>query len=136
MIEKVEFNGKLVALISRCSYEQNGVNFVTSRDSPLQLGILKHQRGVRIKPHIHRNVPRTIDEVQEVLHIEYGEVETEFYSEGGEKLGNVILNAGDTILLISGGHSFNVLRDCKIVEVKQGPYYGVGEDKEWLGINT
>ena len=132
MIEEIEFEGKLFALISRCGCEQNGVNFVTSQDNPLQLGILKHQQGVRLEPHIHRNTPRIINEVQEVLHIEYGELETEFYDEAGNKLGSVILNTGDTILLISGGHGFNILKDCKIVEVKQGPYSGVREDKERL----
>ena len=136
MVEKVEFEGKIFALILRCSYEQNGVNFITSQDNPLQLGILKHQQGVRIKPHVHRNIPRTINEVQEVLHIEYGELETEFYDDRGRKLGSIVLYPGDTILLVSGGHSFNVLRDCKILEVKQGPYYGVGEDKERLNTNT
>ena len=132
MIEKIESEGKIFALVSRCSYEQDGANFVTSQDNPLQLGILKHRQGVKIKPHIHRNTPRTINEVQEVLHIECGEVEAECYDEGGRKLASVILNAGDTILLLSGGHGFSVLEDCKIVEVKQGPYSGTGEDKEWL----
>lgn len=135
MIEKIEFGGKIVALVSRCSYEPNGVNFITSQNNPLQLGILKHTQGVRVSPHVHRNIPRTINEVQEVLHIEYGELETEFYDVGGGKLGSIVLYPGDTILLISGGHSFNVLKDCKILEVKQGPYYGVWEDKEKLNTN-
>jgi hypothetical protein len=33
-------------------------------------------------------------------------------------------------MLLSGGHGFNVLEDSKIIEVKQGPYRGVEEDKE------
>jgi hypothetical protein len=132
MIEKIEFDGKVFALISRHDQAQDGVNFVTPPSNPLQVGILKHRQGAKVKPHTHRKLPRTIDEVQEVLYIEYGELETDFYDESGCKLGSVILKAGDTILLISGGHGFNILQDCKIVEVKQGPYSGVEEDKEWL----
>ena len=38
------------------------------------------------------------------------------------------LNEGDIILLIEGGHSFEMLEDAVILEIKQGPYMGV-EDK-------
>ncbi len=132
MIERIERSGKVFALILRADYEPEGVNFVTSPANPLQLGILKHQHGSKIKPHIHKSFPRTINEVQEVLHIKYGKVEAEFYETGGKKVGSAILNAGDTFLLISGGHGFNILEDSKIIEIKQGPYHGVEEDKEHL----
>ena len=132
MIERVEYEGKILAIILRHGYEKEGVNFITSQDNPLQVGVLKHKQGTEIKPHIHRNLPRTISEVQEVLHVEYGEAEAEFYDEMGRKLAKVRLNEGDTILLVSGGHGFNILKDSKIIEIKQGPYYGVEEDKERL----
>jgi len=132
MIEKIEWNGEVFALILRADYEPEGVNFITSRDDPLQLGVLRHRRGTRIKAHIHKDIPRTIDRVQEVLHIGYGKVEAELYESTGKKIASAILNSGDTILLLSGGHGFNILEDSKIIEVKQGPYYGVEEDKEDL----
>ena len=130
MIERIEWEDKVFALILRQDYEPEGVSFVTSEDNPLQLGILKHRQGSKIKPHIHKSFPKTINEVQEILHIEYGKVEAEFYNAVGEKVRDAILNCGDTILLLSGGHGFNILEDSKMIEVKQGPYYGVGEDKE------
>jgi hypothetical protein len=69
-----------------------------------------------------------------VLHIEYGKVEINFYNQRGEKIGSSILNTGDTILLISGGHGLTILEEAKILEIKQGPYYGVKEDKECLDV--
>lgn len=133
-IERFEWNGQLFALILRKNYEPEGVNFITDRDNPIQLGILKHKEGTKIKPHIHRNLTRTTEMVQEVLHIERGRVEVEFYNSSGKKVGDTILSCGDTILLISGGHGFNILEDTKMIEVKQGPYQGVEEDKEYLEI--
>ena len=130
MIEKIEWKGWVFALILRKEVEPEGVNFITSEDNPLQLGILKHRQGAKIKPHIHKNFPKIIEQVQEILHIEYGRVEADFYNEGGEKIASSILNPGDTILLLSGGHGFNILENSKIIEVKQGPYYGAEEDKE------
>jgi hypothetical protein len=34
------------------------------------------------------------------------------------------LEAGDVILLASGGHGFEMIEDSEIIEVKQGPYAG------------
>ena len=98
----------------------------------MQLGILKHRRGSQLKPHIHKSLPRVINEVQEVLHIEYGQIEVVFYEGAGKMSGSTILNSGDTVLLLSGGHGFNILEDCRIIEVKQGPYMGFDEDKEYI----
>jgi len=68
-----------------------------------------------------------------VLHIEKGIIEVEFYGENGDSLGKRVLNSNDTILLVSGGHGFNILEDCRILEIKQGPYKGVDMDKKHLG---
>jgi hypothetical protein len=130
VIEKVEHAGKTYALILRSNYEEQGVNFITPQDNPFQLGILKHVQGVKIKPHVHRNLPRNIVGVQEILHIEYGEVEAKFYDDAGNDFQSVILGTGDTVLLLAGGHGFNILKDAKILEVKQGPYYGADDDKQ------
>jgi hypothetical protein len=35
-----------------------------------------------------------------------------------------ILSSGDVLLLAFGGHGFQMLEDCEVIEVKQGPYSG------------
>ena len=134
MIERIELNDKLYALILRREFEREGANFLTPKDNSLQVGILIHKKGTQITPHVHRASPRTIKDVQEVLYLEHGKVEAEFYDDSGRKVKNTTLIAGDTILLLSGGHGFNILEDTKMIEVKQGPYLGVKEDKEYLEI--
>ena len=129
MPERIEFNGKLFALILRKEFEEDGANFFTSKESPLQLGVLGHKQGAEIKPHIHKNVPRTIERVQEVLHLAHGKVQVDFYDEEGKPLGSSTLNTGDTILLTDGGHGFKMLEDSKMIEVKQGPYLDQETDK-------
>lgn len=129
MIEKVEYEGALFAIILHRDDGGEGVNFVTANENTLQLGVMKHRSGVKIKPHIHRKIARQINEIQEVLHIDSGRVEAEFFNGAGKKVAQTVLNSGDTIILISGGHGFNVLEDARIIEVKQGPYFGVEEDK-------
>jgi cupin fold WbuC family metalloprotein len=129
MIERIEWNGIDLALIIRSPWDTKGVNFVTSNSNPLQVGIMNHPAGTVVKPHQHRTFDRTISETQEVLHIDSGEVEASFYADGTDVVEVRTLKSGDTILLLSGGHSFKVLADSKIIEVKQGPYYGTDEDK-------
>ena len=132
MIERIEHNNILFAIVIRGDFGEEGVNFVTPKENPLQLGVIQHEKGTIIKPHIHKNVKKTIEQVQEVLYIVYGKIRAEFFNDEGTSLGDVILNQGDTILLIEGGHGFNMLENTKIIEVKQGPYYNVEQDKQRL----
>jgi len=134
MIERIEWQGETLALILREKFDKEGVNFVTAEDNPLQVGILKHPQGFKVKPHVHKASSKVINSVQEVLYIKYGKVTARFYDDNGENISSVILNPGDTILLISGGHGFDILEDCKIIEVKQGPYEGVEQDKHLLDL--
>src|SRR6185369_5395734 len=61
---------------------------------------------------------------QEVLFIRRGRLRVDFYDETKQYLSSRILEAGDVILLIQGGHGFEVLEDLEMFEVKQGPYVG------------
>jgi hypothetical protein len=46
------------------------------------------------------------------------------YNDAQEYVESRILEAGDVILLITGGHGFEVLEELEMFEVKQGPYAG------------
>jgi len=123
----------LLALIIRQGFSNEGVNFVTPPENFLQVGIHNHQEGSKLKPHQHKEIPRTINYTQEVLHLEYGKVEAVFYQKG-QLIKKCLLFEGDTIILLAGGHGFNILEDTKMIEIKQGPYLSQAEDKEWLEI--
>ena len=135
MIDRIEYEGKLLALVVRWGVVPEGVNFFTDAENSLQLGVLRHKQGFRVKAHLHRRSAKTIEDVQEVLYIERGKVEVEFYNDSGTKIGATILNTGDTILQICGGHGFNILEDSQIIEIKQGPYRGVEADKQIMEVN-
>ena len=131
-VEVIEYNGEIIAIVVRKDYNPEGVSFVTSRYSPLQLGIFCHKKNSEIKPHIHKEVGRVIKKTLEVLHIEYGYVSVDLYSSDGKKIKTITLNSGDTIMFVNGGHGIKILEDSKIIEIKQGPYYGVEIDKEYI----
>lgn len=71
---------------------------------------------------------------QEVLFIKKGILRVDFYDEYEDYLESKDLHAGDIILLISGGHGFQVLEEVEMIEVKQGPYAGENDKKRFLSI--
>jgi len=130
-LERIEWQGKVLAIILRKGWQAEGVEFVTTKDSPLQMGLLVHKEGKEIRPHFHKPRREIIEKIQEVLHIEQGKVEVNFY-DNKKRVARAILGSEDTILLLQGGHGFKILKDSRIIEIKQGPYGDERIDKEYL----
>jgi len=123
MIEEIRDESELYAIIIRHAYSKKGIQFFTPPEFSQQLAYMSRPAGYMIAPHIHRRVPREVFYTQEVLFIKSGKVKISFYSE--QKLICArILEAGDVIMLATGGHGFEMLEPTEIIEVKQGPYTG------------
>ena len=128
--EVISHLGQPIALVFRRSLQAEGVNFLTPVDYTLQLGLIEHPTGHVIRDHIHRqDLTYRVDTTQEFLYIEKGKVSIDLYSDEWEKLEQIVLAAGDFILFIGGGHGLEILEDCRIIEIKQGPYPGDGQAK-------
>lgn len=104
-------------------------NFLTEPSAPLQLGMNFYRAGETIKNHAHYPRDIHVQNIQELLVIGAGRTRLKLFDEQREPLGETVLEAGDIVLLASGGHGFEILEDTKIVEVKQGPYDGKQKDK-------
>ena len=124
---------KTIAIVVRKEFGTEGINFVSKEAYPLQLAVSTYKKGSKIKPHFHIEKEIIIHEVQEVVHIESGRTIVNLYDLDGEKFKSVELSADDTIFFIDGGHGFKMLEDTKIIEVKQGPYFGKDTDKIMIG---
>jgi len=124
MIEHIEHSGELMAIIIRSSYSRPGITFVTDPELSQQVAYMQHARGKLIEPHLHNRVHREVHLTQEVLLLRKGRMRVDFYDGQRNYLQSRTLDAGDVILLISGGHGFEVLDDLEMFEVKQGPYAG------------
>ena len=128
MIESIKFCQSTLSIIVRKNFHQSGIHFFTPNDYSQQLGYMSHSKGKEIQPHVHKKVHREVNYTQETLFIRKGKLQVDFYSDDQAFLESTILEAGDVILLIKGGHGFKVLEDLEMFEVKQGPYAG-DEDK-------
>ena len=134
MVIRIENNGKLIAIIIKNSYSNDGVSFFTPDEYSQQLAYMHHPAGKSILPHFHNPVPREVIHTQEVLVLKKGKSRADFYDDQQNYLESRILKSGDIILLASGGHGFEALEEIEMIEVKQGPYVGPDEKTRFSGI--
>lgn len=123
-VEEIRHNDELIAIIVFDEFREKGIHFFTSGGMSQQLAYMNHPKGKVIPPHVHNPVPRNVEYTQEVLVIKNGKLRVDFYSTQRTYLESRVLKAGDVILLIHGGHGFEILEELEMIEVKQGPYVG------------
>lgn len=128
------YNGEeLLAIIIRKDFSADGVRFFTPDNFSQQLAYMSHAVGKVIDPHIHNPVPREVKYTQEVLVIKSGQLRVDFYDDDCSYLESRTIDAGDVILLASGGHGFEVLEEIEMIEIKQGPYAGDQDKTRFRG---
>ncbi len=126
-IEQISHEGTLLAVILRHHFRLPGTHFFTPDDLAQQLGYLNLPQGQVIEPHTHATIPRTVVRTQEALVILRGRLRVDLYTKDHLYLESRILEAHDTLLLVSGGHGFEVLEAVEMLEIKLGPYLGQEE---------
>ena len=135
MIENITHHNQLLALIISHRFYEPGIHFFTPNELSQQLAYMCHPAGKVIQPHVHNPVPRKVQYTQEVLFIKKGKLRVDFYNDQQQYLESRILVAGDVILLVTGGHGFEVLEEIEMIEVKQGPYVGEQDKTRFIGIS-
>jgi hypothetical protein len=122
MIETIKSNGNILAIILRANYKSEGISFFTPNEFSQQLGYMNRPKGYEILPHIHNRVKKNVEFTNEVLLIKSGKVRIDFYDENKDYFISQILDKGDVVLLVRGGHGFEMLEESEMIEIKQGPY--------------
>lgn len=123
-VQIIQDEKKIYAWIFRHHLTANGARFLTPAHSTLQVGLLEHPQGTSIRAHRHPDLKYKVNITQEFLYIERGIVEATIYQTNWSVVKRVKLYPGDALLSIAGGHSFRILKKCRIIEIKQGPYPG------------
>lgn len=128
-IEFIRDKEIILAIIIPHNHIADGLNFITPENFSQQLAYMHHPVGKIIQPHIHKPLKREVSYTQEVLVIKRGTLRVDFYTPDQAYLMSRILTTGDTILLASAGHGFEVIEEIEMLEIKQGPYGGDHADK-------
>jgi hypothetical protein len=136
MITEIKNGSQLLAIILSRDFNQPGIHFFTPHHFSQQLAYMRHPAGKIIAPHVHNPAPRTVEYTVEVLFLKRGKLRVDFYDEAQKYLESRILQAGDVLLLSTGGHGFEALEEIEMVEVKQGPYAGEVDKTRFAGVSA
>lgn len=126
-VERITADGELLACIIRAEAQVEKTNFLTPPDYNFQVGFVVYPEGGRIAPHAHLPVERRIVGTFEVLVVRSGRCEVDIYDRARSCVATRELRRGDVMLVVEGGHSFRMLEDTTLLEIKQGPYAGDAE---------
>ena len=108
-IERIIHDEVELSLILRKNFMSDGIKFFTPESYSQQLGYMNRPKGYVIEPHVHNLVSREVLFTNEVLIIRSGKVKVDFYDDNQTFLCSRVLYEGDIILLIRGGHGFEML---------------------------
>jgi len=136
MIENITHNSLNLAIIIRASFKKEGIQFFTPDNYTQQLAYMNRPAGYVIQPHLHNPLKREVEFTKEVIFIKSGMVRVDFYDESQKYLKSSVLHQGDVILLAYGGHGFEILENCEMIEVKQGPYAGEQDKTRFAPVDS
>ena len=129
MIKHITYKSKILAIIIKGNYlNKKGINFFTDPKLNQQVAFMNHPKNHLIQPHSHKESLRKIKGTTEVLIILKGELKINFYNKKKKYIFSKVAKKNDIVILLSGGHGFEIRKNCKMIEVKQGPY-SISEDK-------
>lgn len=129
---EIRYQGQILTIFFSHSLQSDGVSFLTPNEYTLQLGLIQHKQGKVIKDHVHNpEIKYQVNTTQEFLYLEKGKVKAKIFTDDFQLVAEVIMEPGDFMLHIAGGHGFEVLEDCRLIEIKQGPYPGPEHVKKY-----
>lgn len=127
----LDVNGKLVAMVISTSKDvKKGLNFYSDSNDLLQVALWAHPEGHFLASHKHLPVSRNTHGTTEVLFVISGSIHFDIYDDQNSLLIEGTLVKGDLLICNAGGHGYRILdSDTQILEIKNGPYFGVESDK-------
>ena len=121
-ILKIEDEETLIAIVISNSIQPEQTQFYTETNAILQIGHIIINPKKPIERHFHNPIERQIVGTTEVLILKKGRVQVSLFNKNLVEIKNIILEPGDLIYLIAGGHAFKAIEPSIFIEVKNGPF--------------
>lgn len=124
---------------------QPGLMFHSNEADNIQVSTWIHNKSKWLKPHFHNPIQRSTVGTQEVIVVLSGSIHVDIYDTRNCLASELTLRSGEVLISLNGGHGYFILdNNTRVVEIKNGPYFGQSEDKsmienrctEYLGENT
>jgi len=130
-IEKIMDGDCILSMIIRAGVSPTGTEFVTPDEFYQQAGFVVYPAGGKIPSHLHKPIQRHLVGTPETLFVRKGKLEVRFFNEEKKLITKSIIQTGDVLMLVNGGHGFTIIEDTILLEIKQGPYTGLDEKERF-----
>jgi hypothetical protein len=110
-----------------------GLKFFSPDEDYEQVGTWGYDTGKKLLAHTHNEVSREVLWTQEVLYIRAGCLRAEIFNTKDQKVSELVATSGDILILLRGGHGYEILEEgTQVLEIKNGPYVGAEADRRRL----
>lgn len=112
----------------------DGLRFFSPDGDFIQAGTWGYPAGKTLLAHSHNEAHRDVAWTQELLYVRKGRLRAHIYGPSDQLLETLEAGEGDLLVLLRGGHGYEILEDgTQVLEVKNGPYLGPDVDRRRLG---
>jgi hypothetical protein len=108
------------------SLEEDKIEFLTDASSNFQIGMMSRRKGYVIQEHFHLRIARSILGTSEAILVRKGICKVIFYDSDLNESPRyeISLTKGDLMVFFKGGHKLEMMENCELLEIKQGPFLG------------
>ena len=86
--------------------------------------------------HYHNTFERKSYITQEVVLVLEGSIVCNLYTTQGEFISSEEINQGQLIVQFQGIHEYEIKKDSKVLEIKNGPYFGPEKDRTRVNVKN
>ena len=133
-IKHILHEGELYASIFDTSNISEGLDFLTSDSSFIQVGTWNYKKNKTLDAHFHNYFERSVQRTQEVVYVIEGSIKCNLCKEDTTFIETVIIDSGMLIVQYQGVHEYEIVEDSKVLEVKNGPYFGPEKDRTRVDV--
>ena len=109
---------------------KDGLGFFSEDSEFIQVGTWRYDAGKKLQNHNHFIVERDVNRTQEAIVVLRGSLLARVYDEDDNLIDEVTVSAHEGMIMLAGGHGYDILEDDTIViETKNGPYPGAEVDR-------
>ena len=106
--------------------------FFSEPSDSFQIGYFNCSIPKEVMAHKHISNRKIINDTYEIVFILKGKCEVTFYDKKNKIISTHLVKKNNAVITKLGGHSYKFFKNCKFVEIKQGPYHGKKKDKVYL----
>ena len=135
-IKNIIHNDELYSSIFDLDNTSEGLDFLTNDDAFVQVGTWKYEKGKILDAHYHNTFDRKSYITQEVVLVLEGIIVCNLYTTDGEFIASEEIKQNQLIIQYQGIHEYEIINNSKVLEIKNGPYFGPDKDRTRVNIGN